>query len=180
MQVDAVFEGHVMDDPGGVVVKMPVLGQVRAKPRWTTVEVHLPDDAVLHHRIQTRVNRRQRYIGQAVLDPHEHVIGRRMVTVLLQYPINLLPLARHAQARDLIRNRRFTLWVVDLADHRGGKVRALQPRSRIIPDYPRGLHDPFQPSATPTTIPGVFAATRGIVAGHFPAPLPSSKHGLRY
>jgi hypothetical protein len=56
-----------------------------------------------------------------------------MIAVAQQNPIDMLPLTRHPQSRDLIRDRGFRDWTGGFADHRGGTLRALNPISRIIP-----------------------------------------------
>ena len=90
--------------PVACVVEMAVLAEVRAVAGRFALEIDLADDAVLHQRFQAVVNGGQREIRQAVLDPHEHLVGGRVIAVLDQNAVNFLPLARHAQAGDFFRN----------------------------------------------------------------------------
>ena len=72
LKLDVWPERHIVDDAGCQVMKMPVLGEVRAEARRPAVKVHLTDDTMFDHRVEARVNGGQRKIRQRVPDPHEH------------------------------------------------------------------------------------------------------------
>ena len=105
-EVEAGLEIHVVDHAGRRVVEMAVLAEVRAVAGGFAVEIDLPDDAVLHERFEAVVNGGQREVRKLVLGPHEDLVGGRVIPVLDENAVNLLPLPRHAQPGDLIGNRR--------------------------------------------------------------------------
>lgn len=132
-EIDAGLEADVVDNAGAGIVEMAVLAEVRAVARRFAVEVDLADDAMLHECFEAVVNRGERDIWQAIFDPHEDIVGGRVVPLLLENAVNLLPLAGHAEARNFLRNLDFFRVFCVFADHGGGKLLANASQSRIIP-----------------------------------------------
>ena len=128
----AGFEIDIVDHAGGGIMEMAVLAEVRAVAGGFALEVDLPDDAVLHERFEAVVNCSERDVREPVLGPHEDLVGRRVVPLLDENPVNFLALPRHAQTGNFLGNIRNGVGIWGVADHRGGNLGADPPISRII------------------------------------------------
>ena len=131
-QVETRFEIDIVDDACHRIVKVTVLGEVRTVARGFPFEIDLADDAVLHQGLQAVVNRGQRDIRQTVLHPHVNLIGRRVIALLDEIAVDLLPLTRHAQPSDFLRNHRGNGMGGSVTDHRGGNLGSDWPKARMI------------------------------------------------
>jgi hypothetical protein len=74
-----------------------VLVHVRAEPRRTAVHGDLPRQAGFHQRIKAIINRGVRDLRHRLFRPDENLLGGRMIALLHQHVIDLLPLGRQAQ-----------------------------------------------------------------------------------
>ena len=77
-----------------IAIKMAMLAHIRAKMRRAPIQRDLPHQAALYQRIQTVIDRGHRDVRHPALGPDEHFLGSRMIALLQQHVINLLPLAR--------------------------------------------------------------------------------------
>jgi len=88
----------IINRPAGAAMKMPVLGHVRAEPGGAALHSDLPRETRFHKGVEAIVNRgvgnfRHRFFGA-----HEHFLGGRVVALLHEHVIDLLPLRGEAQA----------------------------------------------------------------------------------
>ena len=88
---------HIVNRVAGIAVKMAMLVHVRAKARRAAVQRHLPGQAALYQRVEAVVNRRVRNLRHRALGADENLLGGRMIALLEQHVINLLPLRREPE-----------------------------------------------------------------------------------
>ena len=79
-------------------MKMAVLVHIRTEPRRAALQLHLPREAGFHERIEAVVNRGVGDFRHRLLGADENLLGGRMVALVEQHVINLLPLRRQTQA----------------------------------------------------------------------------------
>jgi len=79
-------------------MEMAMLMHVWAIAHRRMVQVHLFHQAALHKEIQAVIDRRHGNIGHPSLRPHENLLRRRMIPLLHQDPVDVLPLRRQAKA----------------------------------------------------------------------------------
>ena len=73
---------------------MAMLPHIRAEPRRTPVQRHLPQQPAPHQHTQTIVDRRERNLRHPPLHPFKNLIGRRMIVTIRDDLKNLAPLPR--------------------------------------------------------------------------------------
>jgi hypothetical protein len=101
---------------------MAMLLHVRAKARRAAFKLHLPDEATLHERIQTIINRRVRNLRHRLFRADENFFRRRMIALLHDHVIDVLALRRETKAAGVQPLAEFAAqFFLDHA-HRKGKI----------------------------------------------------------
>ena len=89
---------HVVNRVARVAIKMAVLVHVRAKPRRAAVQRDLPGQPAFYQRVEAIVNRRMGNLRHRALGADEDLLGGRMIALLEQHVIDLLPLRCEPEA----------------------------------------------------------------------------------
>lgn len=108
-EVYAGFEFDVVDGAGDFVVEMAVFVEIGTVARGFAVEVDLADDAVLDEGLEAVVNSGEGYGGEDFFDPHEDLVGVRVIPFGHEDAVNFLPLPGHPEAVDFLRGVGFFL-----------------------------------------------------------------------
>jgi hypothetical protein len=107
----------------GIAIKVAMLPHIRAKPRRAPVHRHLPRATRAYQRIQAIINRRHRNLRHPPLGANKNFFRRRMIPLLDQHAIDMLPLRREAKAarRELLAQMLIRFFMLD-SGHRSGKL----------------------------------------------------------
>jgi len=89
---------HVKNRVAGIAVKMAVLVHVRAKARCAAIQRDLPGQPALYQRIEAVVNRGVGNFRHLPLGADENLLGGRVIALVQQHVIDLLPLRREPEA----------------------------------------------------------------------------------
>ena len=74
-----------------------MLVHVRAETRRTAFELNLADEAAFYKRIETVINRRVGNLRHLSLGADENLLGGRVIALVEQHVIDLLPLRREPE-----------------------------------------------------------------------------------
>jgi len=89
---------NVKDPATFVAMKMAMLVHIWAIAHGRAIEVHFFDQAALHQKIQTVVNRGHGNIGQTFLGAHKNLFGCGMIAFLEEHLIDMLSLRSQAKS----------------------------------------------------------------------------------
>lgn len=118
-QLDAGFEGDIVNFARRLIVEMSVIEQIRTVAAGLAVEMNLPNDAMLSKSFETVVDGSQRNLRQFVFDVEKYVLSGGVNAIFHQGTIHFLALTRHAQAIDFLREIIVFGRCRRIADHSG-------------------------------------------------------------
>ena len=80
-----------------IAEKVEMFAHVRAIMHGHAVQIDLPNQTALHQRGQAVIDCGHRNLRHALLGPHKNLLGGRVIALLQQYVIDVLPLRRQAE-----------------------------------------------------------------------------------
>ena len=83
---------HVKHRVARIAIKMAVLAHVRAEPGGAAIQRHLSGEPALYQCIKAVVNRGHGNIRHGLFGPDEDLLGGRVIALLDEHVIDLLPL----------------------------------------------------------------------------------------
>lgn len=127
------LEGHIVNDAGFLIVKMPVLMKIRAITARFAVEMDLSNDAMLREGLEAVIDRSEGNLWQTIFHREKKVLRRRMNAIFHERFVDFAALAGHAQTIDF-RRKIIVFWrIFSIADHVGWrKLAQLFQKSRMI------------------------------------------------